>query len=115
MAKKKRWDPSRYPPNWPEISHRFRASKNYTCECCGYHQGDILISRRGRKYRGSVDAAHKWPNDTHNINPDLLCFCKSCHRLYDNLFRDIVSEGKHQTRLHDILLERKGKSWYPDI
>ncbi len=111
FGKKKRWDRSKYPENWEQISRDFRESKDFTCEECGYVQGDPLISKAGNEYRGSVDAAHKWPNDTHNPNPDLLCYCKSCHRRYDNSFADLIEEGKHQAELHGILLEREGYVW----
>lgn len=104
----KRWDRSQYPENWEEISRQFRASKHYTCERCGYRQGDPLVSRAGRIWRGTVDAAHKWPNDTRNPHPDLLCFCKRCHRWYDNQFQELLEEGRHQAAMHRILLEREG-------
>jgi hypothetical protein len=107
MRCKRRWDRKQYPPNWEQISRDFRASKNYTCESCGYHQGDWLRSKRGRWYRGTVDAAHVWPNDTKNPAPALLCLCKRCHRLYDNMFAEIIAEGIHQAVLHGILLERR--------
>jgi hypothetical protein len=107
MLCRRRWDRKQYPPNWEQISYDFRASKNFTCECCGYVQGDWLISKRGRRYRGTVDAAHVWPNDTKNPNPALRCYCKSCHRFYDNLFNEIIAEGIHQAVLHSILLERR--------
>jgi len=102
----KRWNRQEYPDNWEQISYQFRASRNFTCEHCGYRQGDLLISRIGRRYRGSVDAAHKWPNDTDNPNPELLCLCKRCHRLYDNQFEELIAEGQHQARMHSILLQQ---------
>jgi hypothetical protein len=105
---KRRWDRSQYLPDWEEISRAFRASKQFTCEFCGYVQGDWLLSKKGKWYRGTVDAAHKWPNDTRNPRPALLCLCKRCHRLYDNLFYKIIEEGIHQAILHRILLERRG-------
>ena len=102
----RRWDRSQYPPNWEEISYNFRASKNFTCESCGYQQGEPRISRSGREHKGTVDAAHKWPNDTMNPKPELYCLCKRCHRLYDNLYDELVAEGVHQRKLHRILRER---------
>lgn len=114
MRCRKRWDRSQYPPNWKEISYDFRASKNFTCEGCGYRQGDWLLSRKGRLYRGTVDAAHKWPNDTKNSAPALICMCKRCHRFYDNGFTEIIAEGKHQAVLHRILLERRGYEFRHD-
>ncbi len=113
MARKqrRRWDRSQYPENWEEMSRDFRASKDYTCEMCGYRQGDPLISHTGREYQGTVDAAHKYPRDTRNPNPDLLCLCKRDHRIYDNQFQELMDEGDHQATLHDILLEREGYVW----
>jgi hypothetical protein len=108
MRCKRRWDRSQYPPNWEEISYAFRLSKNFTCEACGYRQGDWLVSRKGQWYRGTVDAAHKYPGDTRNPHPELYCYCKKCHRLYDNLFAKIIAEGKRQVVLHRIVLERRG-------
>ena len=102
----RRWDRSQYPPNWEEISYNFRLSKDFTCEACGYRQWEPRISRSGREHKGTVDAAHKFPNDTRNPHPELICLCKRCHRLYDNLFQELLSEGNHQATLHRILLHR---------
>lgn len=108
---KRRWDRSQYPDNWEQISYEFRASKEFTCEHCGYVQGDVLVSKAGREYRGTVDAAHKYPRDTRNPDPELLCLCKCHHRMYDNGFQETMDEGDHQARLHGILLERDGYVW----
>ena len=112
----KRWDRSQYPPDWEQKSQAFRAEHNYTCEDCGYVQGDPLISKAGREYPGTVDAAHYWANDTHNPDPQLRCLCKSCHRKWDNQFQEIMAEGDHQVRMHEIALEREGYVWcdHPD-
>jgi hypothetical protein len=84
----------------------FRASKNYTCEFCGTVQGTLRISKAGNSYRSRVVAAHRYPNDTVNPCPELLCLCERCHFWYDARFRDIVEEGRHQAVLHGILVER---------
>jgi hypothetical protein len=106
----KRWDRSQYPENWEEISAAFRASKNYTCEWggCGVKQGDKLISKAGKEYTATVDAAHVYPFDTANPNPDLLCLCKKHHRIYDNSYQGEMDELEHQTIMHRILIEKKG-------
>ncbi len=106
----KRWDRSQYPPNWEEISYQFRASKDFTCEWCGYQQGQPRKSRRGRMHKSTVDAAHKYPRDTRNPDPELYCLCKRCHRLYDNQFQEIIAEGEHQAALHRILLAQPAAS-----
>jgi hypothetical protein len=105
---KKRWDRSKYPENWEEISHNFRASKDFRCEFCGYKQGDPLVSKAGNEYKGSVDAAHKYPFDEANPDPELYCLCKSDHRIYDNGWREEIEETEHQARMHDILLNANG-------
>jgi hypothetical protein len=105
-----RWDRSNYPPDWEIISYNFRASKNFTCEwpgCC-VRQGDILISKAGNLYIATVDAAHAIPWETHNPDAELYCFCKSHHRVYDNLFNNEILELDHQIRMHRILLARSG-------
>lgn len=104
-----RWDRSQYPENWEEISLNFRASKDFTCEWggCGVRQGDTLISRAGNEYKAVVDAAHVYPFDTMNPNPDLLCLCKKHHRLYDNSYQGL-DELEHQITMHRILIERNG-------
>jgi|SRR5882724_9315044 len=105
-----RWDRSKYPINWEEISYNFRASKNFTCEWpdCGIKQGDTLISRAGYEYTATVDAAHRYPWDTANPHAELYCLCKSHHRIYDNLFNEEMAEITHLVRMHGILLERRG-------
>jgi 5-methylcytosine-specific restriction endonuclease McrA len=105
---KRRWNRNKYPEEWERISYEFRSSKDFTCESCGYRQGDLLVSRAGRLYRGTVDAAHKYPNDTRNPQPELYCFCKRCHRLYDNQFQALIAEGKHVAKLHAILVQNRG-------
>ncbi len=68
----------------------------------------------GHLPRGTVDAAHKWPNDTRNPHPALYALCKRCHRFYDNGFTEIIAEGKHQAVLHRILLGRQGYTFPHD-
>jgi len=113
-----RWDRSQYPENWEEISATFRASKNYTCEWdeCGVQQGDTLTSKAGRDYKATVDAAHRYPFDTQNPNPELLCLCKKHHRVYDNSFQEEMAEVEHQVAMHGILIEQAGYVWcdHPD-
>ena len=113
---RKRWDRSKYPENWPQISYDFRASKDFTCEVCGYRQGDPLLSKAGNTYKGSVDAAHKYPYDETNPDPALFCMCKRDHRIYDNTLQDKIAEAEHQATMHDICLEKEGYVWcdYPD-
>ena len=107
---KKRWYSTRYPPNWRQISYRFREEHNFVCEHCGTRQGTPRVSHRGRTYFSIVCAAHRWPGDTMNPNPDLLCLCEICHFYYDWHFRrrkPALSELEHQKRLHTILIEQK--------
>jgi len=105
---KKRWDRSNYPDDWEEISHRKREEAGWRCEFCGApHQGEGK-SKSGLLYRVWLAAAHKWPNDTRNENPELYCLCQSCHRSYDNQFAEIIAEGKHQAKMHEIALEQEG-------
>lgn len=105
---KTRWKRDEYPEDWEQISKEFRESKGYTCEVCGFQQGGTLTSKAGNEYKGTVDAAHKYPNDTQNPDPELLCLCKRDHRIYDNSFQHIIDEGKHQAALHSILLQQNG-------
>lgn len=104
----KRWDRSKYPANWKEISFKFRESRGFTCEACGYVQWTPLVARSGKIWRGTVDAAHRYPADTMNPNPALLCLCKRCHRRYDNSHLESLEELQHQIRMHRILLARHG-------
>lgn len=106
MAGRKRWDRSQYPDNWEELSQAFRASKQFTCEHCGTVQGTWRTSRAGNAYRSITAAAHRYPNDTRNPHPDLLCLCERCHCIYDGHFRGIIDEGKHQALMHEILVDR---------
>ncbi len=95
----------KYPPDWEEKSQAFREQHNYTCEFCGRSNGETFKS--GGQVR--VAAAHKYPNDTSNSDPDLYCLCQSCHRSYDNGYQtDIMDEGDHQVRMHRIALEQEG-------
>lgn len=101
----KRWDRSKYPPDWEDTSRSFRESRDYTCEQCGVRQGMLRISKAGNEYTARTAAAHKWPNDTHNPAPDLLCLCEICHMRYDHQFTEILEEGEHQAHLHEVLVE----------
>jgi hypothetical protein len=103
-----RWDRSRYPIDWEEISYQFRKSKGFTCECCGVKQGTSVISKAGKVYRIVVDAAHKYPWAVSDPNAALYCFCKRCHRIYDNIYREELEEVEHMARLHRILLRKRG-------
>jgi len=113
-----RWDRSKYPENWEQISHEFRSSKDFTCEWdeCGVQQGDTLTSKAGRDYKAVVDAAHKYPFDESNPDPELYCYCKKHHRVYDNTFQKQIEEAEHLVRMHDILIEQNGYVWcdHPD-
>lgn len=106
VGRRKRWRRDQYPENWEEMSQAFRASKKYTCEHCGTVRGTLRFSKAGRWYRSKAVAAHRYPNDTRNPHPELLCLCERCHFAYDALFRGIIEEGEHQAILHEILLER---------
>jgi hypothetical protein len=116
MGEKKWWDRSQYPPNWEQISQEKRESSNHTCEFCGNVNGESGTNRNGGSYTVRVAAAHKWPNDTANPDPELYCLCQSCHRTYDNSFQDIIEEGKHQATMHEIALNQGGYTWcdHPD-
>jgi hypothetical protein len=109
LMKKRSWWQRRddeYPEDWEEMSRAFRASRGYICEHCGVQQGTVRVSRAGNEYTARVAAAHKYPNDTQNPYPELLCLCERCHFAYDARFREIIEEGKHQALLHAIVLER---------
>lgn len=106
--KRKRWDRDEYPENWEELAQAAKERAAYTCEFCGVEHRGEGTNRHGGPYEVRVAAAHKYPNDTHNPDPDLYCLCQSCHRTYDNRFKDIIEEGKHQAVMHEILLEREG-------
>jgi hypothetical protein len=77
-------------------------------------QGDTLISKAGNEYTATVDAAHAIPFETHNPDAELYCFCKSHHRVYDNLWSEEIAELDHQIRMHRILLERNGYGPFED-
>lgn len=109
----KKWDRSQYPDDWEEISRRKREEAGWTCEFCGAeHQGQST-SKGGSSYTVRVAAAHKWPRDTRNPDPDLYCLCQSCHFSYDNQFQNLMEEGEHQARMHEIALEQELK-YYDD-
>jgi hypothetical protein len=108
---KKRWDRSQYPENWEEISKNKREEAGWVCEFCGTAHGDQGTSKCGSNYTVRIAAAHKWPNDTRNPDPDLYALCQSCHFSYDAQFRDIIAEGKHQANMHGIALEQEGYVW----
>jgi hypothetical protein len=103
-----RWQRSNYPDEWESISFLFRAGKDFTCEGCGVQQGTRVLSRAGKPYRVVVDAAHRYPWDTRNPNAELYCFCKRCHRIYDNIYREELEEVEHMAKLHRILLKKRG-------
>jgi hypothetical protein len=111
-----RWNRDEYPPEWEQISYNFRASKNFTCEWegCDIQQGDILVSRAGKPYMATVDAAHALPFEKSNPDAELYCFCKRHHRVYDNLWTEELAELDHQIRMHRILLERNGYGPFED-
>lgn len=104
--RKRRWDRGHYPENWEDISQSFRASRNYTCEHCGTERGTLRVSKAGNQYGSKAVAAHRYPNDTSNPDPELLCLCERCHFVYDVRFRWTLEEGEHQRVLHEILVER---------
>jgi len=107
-----RWNRKKYPENWEQISRDFRSSKDFTCEFCGYKQGEPLISKAGNRYRGTVDAAHKYPYDESNPEPALYCLCKRDHRIYDNSWQNDIDEVEHQSRMHQILIGNYGEERY---
>jgi hypothetical protein len=106
VAKKNRWDRSKYPDDWERKSYDQRSSTNWTCEFCGAVHGGEGTTRGGNTYKPvRIAAAHKWPHDESNPNPDLYSLCQSCHFSYDAQFRGIIAEGDHQVAMHRILLE----------
>jgi hypothetical protein len=108
FGKRKRWARDEYPENWEEIAQQKKEEADFTCEFCGNAHRDQGQNKKGGTYDVRVAAAHRFPNDTGNPDPDLLCLCQSCHRKYDNQFRGIIEEGKHQAIMHEIILERIG-------
>lgn len=104
----KRWDRSQYPAEWEVISLFFRLSKGFTCESCGVKHGTWVRSKAGKPYRVIVDAAHKYPWAVSDPNAELYCFCKRCHRIYDNIYKEQIEEVEHLSRLHRILIKKRG-------
>jgi len=58
-------------PRWEGVSDKFKASKNYTCEICGYHGNKNLIH------------AHEhweWDDEKHTQTlTKVECVCNICH------------------------------------
>ena len=108
----KRWDRRKYPDNWEEMSRNKREEAEWTCEFCGAVHGGAGTTTRGSTYKPvRIAAAHKYPNDESNPHPELYALCQSCHFSYDNQFKDIIEEGKHQATMHGIALEQEGYVW----
>ena len=60
-----------YTEDWPEISRRFRESKNWSCECCGCNASD----RRELLHTHHIDG-----NKKNNRNANLRALCILCHQ-----------------------------------
>jgi hypothetical protein len=104
MKRGKRWDRSKYPPNFDDISLQKRKAHNFTCEFCGRSNEDKFES--GGDVR--VSFAHKYKNDEANPNPEGYCLCQSCHWHYDHPSDKIKEEGDHQVAMHRIANEQVG-------
>lgn len=82
----------RYPPDWPEISHRIRFERaSGQCECtgqCGLHRGRRCVERHGEPAqfaRGTVvlTTAHRDHNPDNCADENLFAACQRCHLRYD--------------------------------
>ena len=60
-----------YTEDWPEISRRFRESKNWSCECCGCNASD---------HRELLHTHHIDGNKKNNRNTNLRALCIICHQ-----------------------------------
>lgn len=72
-----------YPANWEELARQCKELAGWRCQHCQIEHGAWRVSRKGQPYQVWMTAAHKWPFDQSNPNPDLLCLCFSCHARYD--------------------------------
>jgi len=72
-----------YPANWRDLALACKIRANWKCEHCGVSQFDIRESRRGTPYFVYLAAAHRYPFQESNPNPELLCLCPSCHGKLD--------------------------------
>jgi hypothetical protein len=66
-----------YTFDWDEISRRYRASKNYTCEKCGIKITEEIDYRY-------LHVHHKDGNKVHNHPNNLQCLCVLCHSKVDD-------------------------------
>jgi len=64
---------NRYVDEWPEISRKYRESKNWTCECCGTN-----FSKEHRP----LNCHHKDKNTKNNNMKNLQSLCALCHCMH---------------------------------
>lgn len=68
-----------YINGWDDISLRYRAKKNFTCEKCG-------IDLSNNKYY--LEVHHSNANKTDNKESNLQCLCTDCHANVDQFHRE---------------------------
>lgn len=97
-----------YPPDWKRTAQAFKESRGLRCERCKIRHGGRRISKRtGKPYIVWLHAAHKYPYDTLNPHPELLCLCPSCHGRYDYWLRMREWAVRIEVLKHRALLQQR--------
>lgn len=98
------FDPSRYPPNWKEISLSIRNRAGWRCEWCGAVNGQpnpqtgskvvLTVAHLGVDKPGEPGSGDK--HDKLDCRPEnLAALCQACHLRFD--IKEHV-ENAHKTR-----------------
>lgn len=97
-----------YPPTWEQLATECKERANWQCEHCGAKQYSIAISKKQTPYFVYLHAAHRYQDDQHNPNPQLICLCVSCHARYDYTHRQRLKRIQLEQLRHLRLLIEQG-------
>lgn len=96
-----------YPPDWNEISGRFRKSKNYICEYPDSRIKGVGCGVDLSKYPGCTDAHHDDTDKSNCLDDNLRCLCKLCHAKV-HYPRYVVSD-----KCRNIIMEERAQQGLP--
>lgn len=85
-----------YTRDWETVSRKYRESKNYTCERCGFHPA----SEYDKQY---IHTHHKDGNKLNNDVSNLECLCMKCHANVDENHKKRFSSGANRIIYRDFI------------
>lgn len=93
-----------YTRDWEQVSQKFRAAHDYTCDSCGL-KIDIPFDRR------YIQVHHINGTKTNNSEHNLRCLCVYCHAHVDDNHMKRLTKGANKV-IYDKFVQKYGEREY---